>query len=115
MKGERQRAIAEFFGEKAQMGEDGKFEEELQEIIGAYLDYRENPSKDTLEHLLNELGDATNVAEGVYRQLGGDLDKISIEKEYKLDRAISIINRINPWENDKMAAYNKIRYEEESC
>ena len=106
----KQLKIRNFFGYDAQMGEDGKLDEELTEVIGALIDYRINPNQETLKHLLNELDDAKNVAEGEYLYNGGCLQEIASEKEFKLCKTESIINKIPSNTKDKVAAYDKIRY-----
>lgn len=110
MQAEKQRAIAEYFGEANQIL---KAHEELDEIKQALEDYCNNQNNNTLKALLIESYDLINVLEGLYRLNGGCLHEIAIEKEYKLIRACDIINKIPPGTTDRMAAYNELRYPNE--
>jgi len=107
MLGEKQRAIAEFFGRQAQVM---KACEEMAELNVELDSFTRLQHKDTLEHALNECNDLLNVLEGIYIQLGGCIEEIHSQKEYKLNRAINIINQIPPGTKDKVKAYNEIRY-----
>ena len=111
--GTKQKTIREFFGYEAQMGKYGKLDEEMVELIQARSIYTDNPTQETLKHLLNELGDALNVAEGEYVYNGGCLHEIASEKELKLYRCIKIINQIpeDTKQEDRVKEYDRIRRE----
>ena len=103
----KQLKIANFFGEANQII---KAHEELDETTEALEDYCNNQNVDTLKHVLNEAYDLVNVLEGLYLQKGGCLMEIASEKEFKLCKTESIINKIPSDAKDKVAAYDKIRY-----
>jgi len=108
MQGEKQLRIAKYFGEANQIL---KAHEELEEIKEALEDYCNNQNIDTLKHTLNEVYDLANVLEGIYRLMGGSLEEIASDKEYKLCKTISIINKIptGTKEEDRLTEYEKIR------
>src|SRR6056297_2997451 len=110
MKYEKQRAICEFFGNDIQLL---KADEELDEINGAFEIYVQYRTNEALRHLTEEAYDLINVLEGLCVLNGVCLHEIKLEKDLKLDRCISIINQINPYVEDKMKEYDKIRYKEE--
>lgn len=105
MQGDKQLAIAEFFGEANQIL---KAHEELEEIKEAFEDYCNNQNIDTLKHTLNECNDLVNVLEGLYQLIGGDLEEIAIEKEFKATRTMCIIDQCEEGKN-RVEEYDRIR------
>jgi len=102
----KQKKICRFFGEPAQIL---KAHEELDEIQEAFEDYLNNQNQETLKHVLNELGDLSNVLEGIYSANGGCLEEIAADKEIKLNRTISIMKSIPDRCVCKIQEYDRLR------
>jgi len=100
--------IANFFGGDAQIR---KADEELDEICDAFGIYSKNPTTENLTNLINEANDLLNVLEGLAMQKGVSIEEMQAEKEYKVYRTMSIINKIPRDAKDKVTEYERLRKE----
>jgi len=102
----KQLRIRNFFGEDTQID---KAHEELDEITEALENYCNDPSIENLTHLLHEIDDLKNVAEGMALKKGILLNELASHKEGQLNRTIGFIDQIPRGTVDKVGAYNRLR------
>ena len=82
--------IYQFFGKARQYA---KLKEEVKEVLAAYFKYKAYRSKDNLLHLIEELNDALNVAEGIgLVEHGITENETRAEKHSKLHRTEKIMS-----------------------
>ncbi len=100
--------IFNFFGIVAQ---HKKLREEVKEVFKAFYEYMKNPNMENLLHLIEELNDSLNVAEGILIGKGGNVEETQREKEMKIYKTMKIVKQIPSHTKleDRAAEYDKIR------